>query len=214
MRWALLSKARGASSTIGSESMPKTNVPPLLARACADPATASARKAAMRQSAGPRRMPQPTETQTNPSPTAIPRGRAPTLIRTTPFFFGSTRTTERVLGSAIQTEPSPTAMADGYPPIGRVSLTEFVVGSMRVSVPVPTVSAGQQRKPGRATTQTASSPTASAVGTTTPSPIVFETALDSVLIRITPASVPTQRAPAPNAIPDEPGTPPTVPLLN
>ncbi len=34
------------------------------------------------------------------------------------------------------------------------------------------------------------------------------------LIRITPASVPTQRAPAPNAIPDEPGTPPTSPLLN
>ena len=95
-----------------------------------------------------------------------------------------------------------------------IALTVFVAGSIRVSVPVPTVSAGQQRKPGRDATQIASFPTAIAVGTTTPSPIVLDTTLDSALTRITPASLPTHTVPLSTAIPDAPETPPAVPLLN
>src|SRR5438876_6938201 len=132
---------------------------------------------------------------------------------TTRFFFGSTRTTDRVPGSAIQIAPSPTAIPAGCPPIGIVASTESVAGSMRVSVPVPTGSGGQQRKAGRAATQIAPSPNASAVGMATPSRIADVAAFDLALIGVTPTSLPTQTDPSPIAIPDAPGAPPMVPVL-
>src|ERR671936_2896048 len=119
----------------------------------------------------------------------------------------------RLPASATQTEPSPTATSTGSPPIGSFSLIEFVVGSIRVSVPVPTVFAGQQWKAGLATTQTAFSPTATPVGTETSSWNDAETEPEPALIRTTPRSVPAQMAPKPRASPDPPATPPAVPVL-
>src|SRR5215211_653915 len=162
-----------------------------------------------------RRARQLTENHTSPSPTATPRGRPPTWMRsTTRFVVGSTRTIDRVRGSATQTEPSPTATPDGSPPIGIVTSAVLVLGSIRLRVPVPTVFGGQQWNPGRATTQTAPASAARALGITR-SGIVADTAPRDVgLSRTTPPSVPTHSAPWPAAIPDAPATPPAVPVLN
>ena len=179
------SDARAASREIASAPVPQTRVPPAGGGRRSGPSARGRDRqredAAEEQRGGERRFGRPA-TSTHRHPDEAVAGRDPTWLRADldaldlRFVF-RVDADDRARGRVRDPDrPGLTATSAGRPPNRSVASTEFVFGSIRVSVPVPIAFTGQHWNAGCVTSQTEPSPTASPVGTPTSRGMVAETA--------------------------------------